>query len=164
MSVYRKGPPMVQSKCTFFTYSTAHGPITISSTERGICSITFDNAPGKGQRLATEATNRAATQIQEYFAGKRVLFDVPLDAGGTPFQREVWAEVCDIPYGQSCTAADVANSLGKSGSHRSIGTAIRRNPVPILIPTHRVDLPNATGRIAKIFRALRALEQSNTPD
>ena len=118
---------------------------------------------GKGQRLATEATNRAATQIQEYFAGKRVLFDVPLDAGGTPFQREVWAEVCDIPYGQSCTAADVANSLGKSGSHRSIGTAIRRNPVPILIPTHRVDLPNATGRIAKIFRALRALEQSNTP-
>ena len=111
MNVDWKGPPMVQPQCTFFTYSTAHGPITISATTRGICSIEFGDGPGKGQRLATELTNRAATQIQEYLAGKRFLFDVPLDAGGTPFQREVWAEVCDIPYGQSCTAADVASSL-----------------------------------------------------
>lgn len=112
--------------------------------------------------MATETTNRAATQIQEYLAGKRRVFDLPLDAGGSPFQREVWAEVCELEYGEVRTAADIADALGRSGSHRSVGTAIRRNPLPILIPTHRVDLPNATGKTAKIFRALRALEQSNS--
>ena len=153
---------MIQPKGTFFTYSTAHGPITISASSRGVCLVSFGDEPGIGQRMATETTNRAATQIQEYLAGKRRVFDLPLDAGGSPFQREVWAEVCELEYGEVRTAADIADALGRSGSHRSVGTAIRRNPLPILIPTHRVDLPNATGKTAKIFRALRALEQSNS--
>lgn len=152
---------MVHANSTFFTYSTVHGPITISATSRGVSSVSFDDAPGEGKRAATEMTNRAATQIQEYLAGKRKTFDVPLDMSGSPFQRDVWAEVCALPYGSVCTAADVAASLGKSGAHRSVGTAIRRNPLPVLVPTHRVDLPNATGKKAKIFRALRAMEQNN---
>ncbi len=152
---------MTQPKSTYFTYSTAHGPITICSDGRGIVRLEFDTCPLDGSRQATELTNRAATQIQEYLAGKRTVFDIPLNPAGSAFQKEVWAAVSDLPYGTSCTAADVAGFLDKAGAHRSVGTAIRRNPIPILIPTHRVDLPNATGKKAKIFRALRALEQRN---
>jgi len=152
---------MVHANSTFFTYPTAHGPMTISATTRGVSRISFDDAPGEGKRVATEVTNRAATEIQEYLAGKRRSFDVPLDANGSPFQKAVWTEVCALPYGSVCTAADIADALHKSGAHRSVGTAIRRNPLPLLIPTHRVDLPNATGKLAKIFRALRTMEQDN---
>ena len=150
---------MTQSKSSYFTYSTVHGPITIGANSRGITRVAFGAEPLEGSKQASELTNRAATQIQEYLAGKRTQFDLPLDPTGSAFQKEVWSAVGELPYGTSCTAADVAEALGKPGSHRSVGTAIRRNPIPILIPTHRVDLPNATGKIAKIFRALRALEQ-----
>ncbi len=148
-----------EAETSYFTYPTAHGPITISASARGVTSVTFGEEPGSGRCAATDATNRAATQIQEYLAGKRQSFDVPLDANGSAFQQAVWAEVSAVPYGTTCTAADIAQAIGKPGAHRAVGTAIRRNPVPILVPTHRVDLPNATGRTAKIFRALRALEQ-----
>ena len=153
---------MTQSKSTYFTYSTVHGPITIGADERGITHVAFDAQPLEGANQASELTNRAATQIQEYLAGKRIWFDVPLNPAGSAFQKEVWTEVAALPYGTSCSAAELANALGKAGAHRSIGTAIRRNPVPILIPTHRVDLPNTTGKTAKIFRALRAMEQKNS--
>lgn len=150
---------MTQSKSTYFTYPTVHGPITICANARGITNVSFERQSFEGVNQASAVTNKAATQIQEYLAGKRRAFDVPLDPAGSAFQKEVWAEVSALAYGTTCTAADVAESLGKSGSHRSIGTAIRRNPLPILIPTHRVDLPNATGKTARIFRALRAMEQ-----
>ena len=150
---------MTQPKSTYFTYSTVHGPITICANTRGVTHVSFEAEPLEGTCQATELTNRAATQIQEYLAGKRMSFDIPLDPAGSAFQKEVWTEVSSLPYGTSCTAADVASAMGKAGAHRSIGTAIRRNPLPILIPTHRVDLPNATGKTAKIFRALRAMEQ-----
>ena len=153
---------MTQSKSTYFTYPTVHGPMTIGADDRGITCITFDAATLEGTCQATELTNRAATQIQEYLAGKRTYFDVPTAPAGSAFQKQVWEAVSELPYGSSCTAADVANMLDKAGAHRSVGTAIRRNPIPILIPTHRVDLPNATGKTAKIFRALRAMEQRNS--
>lgn len=152
---------MTQSKSTYFTYPTVHGPITICADARGITNVSFERQSFEGLNQASTLTNAAATQIQEYLAGKRREFDVPINPAGSAFQKEVWAEVGQLPYGTSCSAADVAESLGKPGSHRSIGTAIRRNPLPILVPTHRVDLPNATGKTAKIFRALRAMEQKN---
>ena len=152
---------MTQSKSTYFTYPTAHGPITICSDGKGITAIEFENCALAGTAQATELTNRAATQIQEYLAGKRTTFDIPINPHGSAFQKEVWNAVCTLPYGTSLSAADIADLLGKPSAHRSVGTAIRRNPIPILIPTHRVDLPNATGKKAKIFRALRALEQRN---
>ena len=100
-----------------------------------------------------DITNRAATQIQEYLAGKRTAFDVPIAPEGSAFQKEVWAQVCELPYGATCTAAQLAERIGKAGSHRAVGTAISRNPIPMIIPTHRVDLPNATGKVARIYRA-----------
>ena len=152
---------MVQGGSSYFTYSTPHGPITIRATERGICEVAFSDAALPGVKRACESTNAAATQIQEYLAGKRQSFDVPLDIQGSAFQKLVWGEVLSIPYGDTRTAAEVAAAIGKAGAHRSVGTAIRRNPLPILIPTHRVDLPNASGKKAKVFSALRTLESKH---
>lgn len=149
---------MTQSKSTYFTYATPHGPMTICADGHAVTQVTFEESTHEGANRASDVTNRAATQIQEYLAGKRETFDVPIAPEGSAFQKSVWSEISALPYGSVCTAADIADAMGKSGAHRSVGTAIRRNPVPILIPTHRVDLPNATGKTAKIFRALRALE------
>ena len=152
---------MTQPQSTFFTYATVHGPLTIRATRRGVAEIVFDQVKLEGSCAASNLTNTAATQIQEYLAGKRREFDVPLDAAGSAFQKTVWTEICAIPYGQTRTAADIAMALGKPGAHRSVGTAIKQNPVAPLIPTHRALSPSATGKQAKILRAFQALEQRN---
>lgn len=152
---------MTQPQSTYFTYATVHGPITIRATKRGICEIVFDQAKLEGTCAASDITNIAATQISEYLAGKRREFDVPVDAKGSAFQKEVWAEVCAVPYGQTRTAADIASAMGKAGSHRSVGTAIKQCKVAPLVPVHRVLAPSATGKQAKFLRALQTLEQRN---
>lgn len=81
----------------------------------------------------------AQTQLREYFSRLRRSFDLPLDLRGTPFQREVWAAVACIPYGQTITYGDLAQRLGRGpGSARAVGSAVGANPLPILIPCHRV--------------------------
>ena len=151
---------MTQGSSNYYTYPTPHGPVTIRATRRGICQVVLSDDRLEGSLRASEFTNIAATQIQEYLAGKRLAFDVPLDLQGSPFQRLVWGEVCEIPYGQTRTAADVAQAIDKPGAHRSVGTAIRRNPIAIIVPTHRIELPNSTGKIAKVHSALRAFESA----
>ena len=155
---------MAQPQSTYYTYRTAHGPITIRATGRGIAEIAFAQVKLEGTCSPSDITNAAATQIQEYLAGKRRAFDVPVDAKGSPFQQTVWAEVCAVPYGQTRTAADIAAALGKPGAHRSVGTAIKQCKVAPLVPTHRVLSPSATGKQAKILRALQTLEQRNLQD
>lgn len=152
---------MAQPQSTYFTYPTVHGPITIRATNRGIAEIVFAQAKLEGSNAASGLTNKAATQIQEYLAGKRRTFDVPIDPRGTAFQLAVWAEVSFVPYGETRTAADIAANMGKPGSHRSVGTAIKQNPLAPLIPTQRVLAASATGKQAKILRALQTIEQRN---
>lgn len=151
---------MAHDESNYFTYRTQHGPMTIRASKHGICEIALSNVRLEGANRASEITNSAATQIQEYLAGKRTSFDLPLDMRGSAFQKAVWTIVCDIPYGETRSAADIADALGKPGAHRSVGTAIRRNPLPLLVPTHRVVLPGMKGDNAKVFSALRALEAS----
>ena len=150
---------MAANADTYFTYPTPHGPVTLRATARGIAEIAFGQVDFPGVRQASAITNQAATELQEYLAGKRRNFDVPLDLEGSAFQKAVWTEVSAIGYGETRTAAEVAESLGKPGSHRSVGTAIRACRLAPFIPTHRVPQANATGKQAKIFRALVALEQ-----
>ncbi len=152
---------MAQPQSTYFTYATVHGPITIRATKRGVAEIVFGQVKLEGSHVASELTNIVATQLQEFLAGKRETFDVPIDPKGSSFQQAVWAEVCAVPYGQTRTAADIAVAMGKPGSHRSVGTAIKQNPIAPIIPTHRVLAASATGKQAKILRALQALEQRN---
>ncbi|MFF2729596.1 methylated-DNA--[protein]-cysteine S-methyltransferase [Streptomyces sp. NPDC058008] len=77
-------------------------------------------------------------QLAAYFAGELTEFDLPLDLAGTPFQRSVWAELVRIPYGETRSYGELAESLGKPGASRAVGLANGKNPVGIIVPCHRV--------------------------
>ncbi|MFQ5718880.1 MAG: methylated-DNA--[protein]-cysteine S-methyltransferase [Acidobacteriota bacterium] len=79
-----------------------------------------------------------AAQISEYLAGERQGFDVPMDPGGTAFQREVWSALRRIPYGTTCSYSDIARQIGRPAAVRAVGAANGLNPLPIVIPCHRV--------------------------
>jgi O-6-methylguanine DNA methyltransferase len=80
----------------------------------------------------------AVDQLQEYFSGARRVFDLPLDVRGTTFQRAVWSQVVRIPYGATATYSDIAQLVGKPKASRAVGGAVGANPLPIVIPCHRV--------------------------
>lgn len=150
---------MASKEDTYYTYPTPHGPLTLRATKHGIAEVVFGKAALSGRNEPSRLTNQAANEIQEYLAGKRRVFSVPIDPHGSAFQKEVWTEVCSIGYGEVSTAAAIAQALGKPGAHRSVGTALRMNKLAPLIPTHRIPVANATGKQAKIFRGFLALEQ-----
>ena len=75
-----------------------------------------------------------ATQLEEYFAGERTEFDVPMELDGTPFQREVWAELARIPYGETISYGELARRVGRPNGARAVGQANGRNPIPSSCP------------------------------
>lgn len=79
-----------------------------------------------------------AAQLQEYFAGERTVFDLPLCPEGTPFQRAVWRALTDIPYGQTRSYGQIAAEIGRPGASRAVGQANHVNPILFVIPCHRV--------------------------
>lgn len=81
---------------------------------------------------------RAAQQLGEYFSTARTTFDLPLDAGGTLFQNEVWQALREIPYGEVRSYSDIARRIGREKAVRAVGAANGRNPLPIVVPCHRV--------------------------
>ncbi|MBR3689957.1 MAG: methylated-DNA--[Eggerthellaceae bacterium] len=91
-----------------------------------------------GENRACELSNLCATQLLEYFAGRRTAFDLPLKPQGSEFQIKVWDALQRIPYGQTRTTAEIADAIGCPESFRMVGIAIRKNPIIILIPAHRV--------------------------
>jgi methylated-DNA-[protein]-cysteine S-methyltransferase len=78
------------------------------------------------------------TQLDEYFAGTRTVFDLPLHPTGSAFQLRVWEALCDIRYGETASYGEVATMLGKPGAFRAVGAANGRNPIAIIVPCHRV--------------------------
>jgi len=127
------------------------GPIWIAAAGARICAVGL----GAGQPDAfftslarnfltqkpcedPEALSPALTQLREYFSRIRREFDLPLDARGTAFQKAVWAEVARVPYGETTTYGAIAGRIGRPGAARAVGAAVGANPVPMLIPCHRV--------------------------
>lgn len=149
----------------YFFYSTPHGPITVAANSEGVVAVAFGKHEMPGTYGPTQTTNQAATQIQEYFAGKRFAFDVPLCAKGTDFQKKVWARIGEIPYGSTNTAADIARAIGHAGAHRSVGAALAANRIAILVPDHRVvsaaGKAFGTGKAAAVRSGLLAFERRN---
>ena len=80
----------------------------------------------------------AGEQLAAYFSGEPVDFDLPLDARGTPFQRRVWQALTEIPYGGTTTYGEIARRLGRPRAARAVGGANNRNPLPVVVPCHRV--------------------------
>jgi methylated-DNA-[protein]-cysteine S-methyltransferase len=80
----------------------------------------------------------ARTQLEEYFAGNRTTFDIPLAAQGAPFEREVWHALEEIPYGETVSYGEIAQRVGQPTAARAVGTANGRNPIAVIVPCHRV--------------------------
>lgn len=130
------------SESTFFTYNTPVGRVTIASNGCAITAIAIGEVSLPGDRKPTPLTNDAANQLQEYLAGRRRYFDLPLDPAGSPFQKKVWREMLDIPYGSTKTYGQIACAVGSPRGARAVGMAANRNPIAIVIPCHRVLASN----------------------
>jgi methylated-DNA-[protein]-cysteine S-methyltransferase len=117
------------------------GPLLLTSDGAGLTGLYTD----QHGRLPTDLGHRAdeefadaRTQLEEYFAGQRDDFDLPLTAPGTPFQRAVWQALRQIPYGSTMTYREVAEEVGNPKAVRAVGSANSRNPISIIVPCHRV--------------------------
>jgi methylated-DNA-[protein]-cysteine S-methyltransferase len=99
----------------------------------------------------------AASQLEEYFAGERIEFDLPMELDGTAFQREVWAELTRIPYGKTISYGELARRVGRPSGPRAVGQANGRNPIAIIVPCHRVLASNGIGGYGGGLRVKRAL-------
>ncbi|MEI7025879.1 methylated-DNA--[protein]-cysteine S-methyltransferase [Paenibacillus sp. y28] len=131
------------------------GTLLLAATERGLCNIEFGSAEHRLQRLKawaakifgadsiTEAGSnahlaQASGQLCEYFARKRRQFDLSLDLHGTSFQLQVWGALQEVGYGVTASYKDIAAAIGSPRAVRAVGGANNRNPVPIIVPCHRI--------------------------
>lgn len=115
------------------------GRCGIKTNETHITGILLGReAVGENCGAETELSREAANQLKEYAEGKRRCFDLPLAVSGTDFQLRVWEKLRQIPWGEYRTYGQIAAMLGKPGASRAAGGAVGKNPLPILIPCHRV--------------------------
>ncbi|HLF41722.1 MAG TPA: methylated-DNA--[protein]-cysteine S-methyltransferase [Acidimicrobiia bacterium] len=89
-------------------------------------------------RRDDDSLGEARRQLEEYFAGTRTAFDLPLELEGTPFQVAVWSALSGIPYGETISYGELARRVGRPGASRAVGAANGRNPISIVVPCHRV--------------------------
>ncbi len=127
----------------FDQFATPIGQLTVAVDASGVRQVLFDAGDGRfgvgsdWQRDPT-ATRAAREQLLAYFAGERRPFSLPLAPAGTPFQQRLWLALADIPFGTLCSYAELAQRVGCPRALRAVGAAAGRNPLPILLPCHRV--------------------------
>lgn len=121
--------------------SSPIGQLRLVSRGGRMLRIEFGGHPGsgeEGEHGADPVLDTCEVQLGEYFDGARRSFDLPMAAAGTAFQQTVWQALRHIPYGEVRSYRDIATAIGKPGAVRAVGAANSRNPLPILIPCHRV--------------------------
>lgn len=138
------------------------GPLTLTGTEEALTRLSFGGGQA-GADSPSPALELAARELAEYFAGARREFTVPLAPEGTAFQLAVWSALREIPYGATASYRDIAVRLGRPGGAVAVGQANSRNPIPIIIPCHRIigaggQLVGYTGGL-EIKRFLLRLEE-----
>jgi epoxyqueuosine reductase len=132
-------------------FESPTGLLFVATSERGLAYLELAHASGRGfagwrrtgapeaHPMEGFAPNRAAiAQVLEYLEGKRRAFELPLDLRGTAFQRRVWDALLEIPYGETRTYREVAQAIGRPAAVRAVGAANGANPVPLIVPCHRV--------------------------
>ncbi len=125
------------------TVDTPIGRLTLVASDDGLSEIHFPNErTGRAADGPAEPDHpvlvETARQLEEYFAGERTEFDLPLRPAGTPFQLDAWRALTKIPYGKTVSYGEQATRIGHPGRARAIGAANGRNPLPIVVPCHRV--------------------------
>jgi methylated-DNA-[protein]-cysteine S-methyltransferase len=114
----------------------------------GIWLPTESRAPLTPQATGHDAPpvlKDTVTQLEEYFARERTEFDLPIELDGTAFQKEVWTELSRIPYGETISYGELARRVGRPKGPRAVGQANGKNPIPIIVPCHRVLASNGIG-------------------
>lgn len=137
---------------TYYVYPSPLGKITLAENNQGLIYLGFGDLALGGHKQASSLLNRAANELQEYFAHKRQVFDIPLNPIGSEFEVEVWQKLQDIPYGQTATSSAVAQTLNNNNAHQAVGRAAKKNPIPIFIPHHRLLTLNPTPLTTKLLR------------
>lgn len=159
---------------SYMTMPSPVGLLTLIAKDNALTAILWEHdSPDRVKRepLVEDVHHpvllKAASQLAEYFAGTRMVFDVPLDFEGTEFQKKVWAALLEIPYGETRSYLDIARQLGDTGATRAVGAANGKNPISIIAPCHRVVGSSgkltgfAGGLTAKAY--LLGLEQAHAP-
>src|SRR5438067_8828396 len=145
------------------------GELVLAATERGLCRISYtvegaeeSLARAFGVRVLRSPLDAARRELDEYFDGRRHEFDMPLDLRVTGFQEQVLRELARVPYGRTETYGQLAALVGKPRAARAVGMVMNRNPIPIVLPCHRIV--GATGALTgyagglHVKRALLELE------
>ncbi len=121
------------------------GALTLIASENGLAAVLWENDDPNRVRLSPRVEGRdhpvlakAEQQLGEYFAGARQTFDLPLDFKGTDFQKQVWAQLLAIPFGETRSYADIARAIDHPNAYRAVGAANGKNPISIVAPCHRV--------------------------
>lgn len=128
------------------TFPTPLGPMHAFASNRGLRAIVFEGSDPAANGVVGDVVGApehdvlcaCAEQLQQYFAGTRRAFDLPLDPTGTSFQQQAWAALREIPYGETRSYAEQAAAIGRPSAVRAIGAANGRNPLTIVVPCHRV--------------------------
>ncbi|MFF7729749.1 methylated-DNA--[protein]-cysteine S-methyltransferase [Streptomyces sp. NPDC008001] len=131
-----------------------YGPLTLVATDGRLCGLYMEQQRHRPPQETfgepdphprPEIFARTEEQLQEYFAGGRTEFDLPLALAGTEFQRTVWHALLEIPYGETVSYGRLADRIGRPAASRAVGLANGRNPIGIIVPCHRVV--GATGAL-----------------
>jgi methylated-DNA-[protein]-cysteine S-methyltransferase len=119
------------------------GPLTLMASDGRLTHLVMADqahatATPPGSRRDDDFFTDVTGQLDAYFAGTRTSFDVPMRLEGTEFQRRVWAQLCEIPYGETISYGELARRVGNPNAARAVGLANGRNPVAVIVPCHRV--------------------------
>jgi methylated-DNA-[protein]-cysteine S-methyltransferase len=133
---------------SIFSHASPIGPLTLVSDGAALIGVHFEDgkygAPPTANGRADAVIDETRRQLDAYFAGRRKTFDVPLAPKGTPFQMRVWARLRRIPYGETWSYGALAAAIEAPKAVRAVGAANGRNPIPVIIPCHRVIGANGT--------------------
>ena len=131
---------MKNTQGMYHYFSDQVGWLELQTSERGVQSISYIDKPSPIRQVKSNSILESLVkELDEYFAGKTKDFSVPLDPEvGTSFERRVWQELTRIPHGQTRSYKEIANAVGNPKGARAVGSANKKNPIPILAPCHRV--------------------------
>ena len=142
----------------YITFKSSLGKLTLTASKRGLRHIFWNKLPNDISSLKKNTKcpilQKAKKQLIEYFQGKRKHFSIPLDLyQGTVFQKKAWQTLQQIPYGKTISYQRQAENAGCPKGYRAIGNANGKNPIPIIIPCHRVIAKNNLQQLSKTKRA-----------
>lgn len=143
----RRQPALEEPEPMNFQYlDSPIGTLRLVSTGTVMLRIEFEGQhhDDVGRERSDAVLATCVAQLDDYFALRRRRFELPLGAGGTTFQQSVWRALAEIPYGELRSYRDIAQSIGNPAAVRAVGAANGRNPLPIVVPCHRVIGSNGT--------------------